>query len=166
MGSGHPLNVERQLPRTGSFGPPKSAAGTRTIGLSELASYALRSQRNRQVADRLRPGARWANDRDLVFTTSLGSPFGMRSIWYAFREASDRAGVRRIRFHDLRHACATLLLTAGEEPAVISKVLGHADYRTTLKVYAHLDPKRAKAAARRIDAALGRTLPVLHEVAT
>ena len=74
--------------------------------------------------------------------------------------------MRRIRFHDLRHACATLLLTAGEELAVISKVLGHSDYGTTLKVYAHLDPKRAKAAAGRIDAALGRTLPILEDVAT
>ena len=46
------------------------------------------------------------------------------------------------------------------------KVLGHADYGTTLKVYAHLDPKRAKAAAGRIDAALGRTLPALEDIAT
>jgi len=49
--------------------------------------------------------------------------------------------------------------------AVISKVLGHPDYGTTLKVYAHLDSKRARAAASRIDAALGRTLPDLDEVA-
>lgn len=48
---------------------------------------------------------------------------------------------------------------------MISKVLGHADYGTTLKVYAHLDPKRAKAAAGRIDVALGRTLPDLADVA-
>jgi integrase len=89
----------------------------------------------------------------------------MRTIWFAFREATDLAGVRRVRFHDLRHACATLLLTAGEEHAVISKVLGHSDYGTTLKVYAHLDPKRAKAAAGRIDAALGRTLPALEDLA-
>jgi integrase len=73
---------------------------------------------------------------------------------------------RPARFHDLRHATATLLLTGGEELAVISKVLGHADYGTTLKVYAHLDPKRARAAASRIDAALGRSLPNLEEVAT
>jgi integrase len=86
--------------------------------------------------------------------------------WHAFRDATDGAGVRRIRFHDLRRACATLLLTAGEELAVISKALGHADHGTTLKVYAHLDPKRAKAAAGRIDAALGRTLPTLAEFAT
>ncbi len=49
---------------------------------------------------------------------------------------------------------------------MISTVLGHSDYGTTLKVYAHLDPKRARAAAGRIDAALGRTLRVLEEVAT
>lgn len=74
--------------------------------------------------------------------------------------------MRHIRLHDLRYACATLLLTAGEELAVVSKVPGHVDYGTTLKVYAHLDPKRAKAAAGRIEVALGRTLPALEDVAT
>ena len=87
-------------------------------------------------------------------------------MWEAFGRASDRAGVRRVRFHDLRHCCATLLLTGGEELAVISKVLGHSDYGTTLKVYAHLVPKRARVAASRIDAALGRTLPEVEELAT
>ena len=87
----------------------------------------------------------------------LGSSVDIEgALWCAFADATTKAGVRPIRIHDLRHACATLLLTAGEELAVISKVLGHADYSTTLKVYAHLDPKRAKAAAGRIDAALGR----------
>jgi integrase len=100
-----------------------------------------------------------------VFTTDVGSAIGFRSLWHAFQKATTRAMVRPIRFHDLRHACATLLLTGGEELAVISKVLGHSDYGTTLKVYAHLDPKRAKAAAGRIDAALGRTLPDVEDIA-
>jgi integrase len=160
------LKVERQLLRNGTFGQPKSAAGVRTIGLSDLATYALRTQRNQQIGDRFRAKTRWKNADDLVFTTSLGTHLRIWPVWQAFHTASVRSGVRRIRFHDLRHACATLLLTAGEELAVISKVLGHADYGTTLKVYAHLDPKRAKAAAGRIDAALGRTLPVLEETAT
>ena len=160
------LTVAHQLLRHGSFAPPKSAAGLRTIGLSDLATYALRSQRRAQAAQRLRAGRRWGDSRGLVFTTDTGAHLGWRPIWHAFQVATGRAGVRRIRFHDLRHACATLLLTAGEELAVICKVLGHADYGTTLKVYAHLDPKRAKAAALRIDAALGRTLPLLEEVAT
>jgi integrase len=158
--------VERQLLRDGTFGQPKSSAGVRTIGLSDLATYALQAQRNQQVTDRFRAKARSQNPDNLVFTTSLGSRLGIRAVWHAFRDATDGAGVRRIRFHDLRHACAILLLTAGEELEVISKVLGHAGYGTTLKVYAHLDPTRAKAAAGRIDAALGRTLATLAEVAT
>jgi len=151
------LRVERQLLRNGTFGQPKSTAGLRTIGLSELATHTLRMQRNQQISDRFRAKTRRTNRDDLVFTTCLGTHLGIWPVWQAFRTASDRAGVRRIRFHDLRHACATLLLTGGEELAVISKVLGNADYGTTLKVYAHLDPKRAKAAAGRIDSALGRT---------
>jgi integrase len=160
------LAVRRQLLRDDTDAPPKSAAGVRTIGLSDLAVYTLRTQRRVQAAQRLRAGGRWVNDDERVFTTWLGSPVAFRSLWHAFRLATDRAGVRRIRFHDLRHACATLLLTGGEELAVISKVLGHSDYGTTLKVYAHLDPKRAKAAASRIDAALGRSLPELEDIAT
>ena len=73
--------------------------------------------------------------------------------------------MRPIRFHDLRYACATLLLTGGEQIEVISKVLGYADYGTTLKVYAHLDPKRAKVAASRIDVALARTIPAVDDLA-
>ena len=104
-----------------------------------------------------------AGTEELVFTTSRGTSPTAWALWSAFADATTKAAVRPIRIHDLRHACATLLLTAGEELAVISKVLGHADYSTTLKVYAHLDPKRAKAAAGRIDAALGRQ-PAAAEV--
>lgn len=110
------------------------------------------------------PAGRVTGTDDLVFTTSRGTSPTAWALWCAFSDATTKAGVRSIRIHDLRHACATLLLTAGEELAVISKVLGHADYSTTLKVYAHLDPKRAKAAAWRIDAALGRQ-PVTAEAA-
>jgi Phage integrase family len=57
-------------------------------------------------------------------------------------------------FHDMRHAFATLLLEAGEEVAVISKMLGHADYSTTVDVYSHLSTERSRVAAARIDALL------------
>lgn len=147
-----------------AFGPTKSEAGVPTIGLNALAVEAFRAQRKRQAEDRLRAGSQWSNPHELVFMTSRGTSPTAWALWCAFADATTKAGVRPIRIHDLRHACATLLLTAGEELAVISKVLGHADYSTTLKVYAHLDPKRAKAAAGRIDAALGRT-PAAAEAA-
>jgi integrase len=63
--------------------------------------------------------------------------------------------VRRQRFHDMRHASATMLLDAGEEIAVISKkMLGHADYSTTVDVYSHLSTERSRVAAGRIDGLL------------
>ena len=73
-------------------------------------------------------------------------------------------GSERQRFHDLRHAFATLLLDAGEEVAVISKMLGHADYSTTVDVYSHLSADRSRVAAARIDGLLKRR-EVLEEVA-
>jgi integrase len=58
------------------------------------------------------------------------------------------------RFHDLRHACATLLLEAGEDLGVVSKLLGHANLATTADVYAHLTPAMGQRAAERIDGVL------------
>ena len=68
--------------------------------------------------------------------------------------------MRRIRFHDLRHAFATILFDEGEELGSIAAALGHTSVDTTKRVYAHLLPKRARATATRIDAALGRRLEV------
>lgn len=137
---------------------PKSAAGKRTIGITDLTVWALRAQRRQQATDRLKHG--WANDDNLVFTTERGGPLHRRVVWDAFKERARRAGARPIRYHDPRHACATLMMTGGEELAVISMVLGHADYSTTLRVYAHLDPDRARVAAARIDEALHRSIPL------
>jgi site-specific recombinase XerD len=81
-------------------------------------------------------------------------PVQWRSLDASFVRAQARAGVRRQRFHDMRHAFATLLLEAGEEVAVISKMLGHADYSTTVDVYSHLSTERSRVAAARIDALL------------
>ena len=67
------MKVEGQLLRDGSYGQPKSReAGVRTIGLSDLATYALRAQRNQQVTDHFRAKTGSASTDNLVFTTSLG----------------------------------------------------------------------------------------------
>ena len=70
--------------------------------------------------------------------------------------AQERAGVRRVRFHDMRHAFATLPLDADEEIAVISKMLGHADFSTTVDVHSHLSTERSRVAAASVDGLLKR----------
>ena len=127
--------------------------GRRTFGLPELALYALRAQKAQQARERIAVGSSW-HDEGYVFATKDGRPMQWRSLAAAFVRAQERAGVRRQRFHDMRHAFATLLLDAGEEIAVISKMLGHTDYSTTVDVYSHLSTERSRVAAARIDGLL------------
>jgi integrase len=149
------VRIAGQLSRGRELAEVKTERGRRTFGLPELARYALRAQRVQQARDRLAAGSRW-QDGDYVFTMKDGRPVGWRSLDAAFVRAQARAGVRRQRFHDMRHAFATLLLDAGEEVAVISKMLGHADYSTTVDVYSHLSRERSRVAAARIDGLLKR----------
>jgi len=69
-------------------------------------------------------------------------------------KAQQRAGLRRQRLHDLRHAYATLMLENGVDLAVVTKSLGHANISTTADVYAHFTTAMADDAAARIDAIL------------
>jgi integrase len=65
------------------------------------------------------------------------------------------AGLPEIRFHDLRHTCATLLLRQGVNPRFVQELLGHADISLTLNTYSHVLPDMGDAAAGGMDAALG-----------
>ena len=82
----------------------------------------------------------------------------------ALFDASDReAGVRRIRFHDLRHTCASLLLAQGVPPRVVMDVLGHSQFAMTTDLYSHVMPTALREAADAMDRALGgeRESPLL-----
>ena len=79
-------------------------------------------------------------DGDFVFTTKVGEPLDTSTLTRAFQAALRRAGLPRQRFHDLRHACATLHLEAGEELLVVSRMLGHSTISTTADIYAHITP--------------------------
>ena len=102
------LTVRRQYTRADTFAEPKSAAGVRTIGIMDLALWALRAQSRQQAIDRLAHG--WANTENLIFTTARGARLHHRVATGAFVSRTQAAGLRRIRFHDLRHACATLMM--------------------------------------------------------
>jgi len=91
----------------------------------------------------------------LVFATTIGTvvnPSNLRN--RSFKSLLGRAGLRSIRFHDLRHTCATLLLSRNVNPKVVSEMLGHASVSITLDIYSHLLPDMQEKAAQALEEAL------------
>jgi len=151
------LAVRRTLSRgkggTWEMGQPKTASGRRSIALPASCAGALRKHRAAQNATRLRLGELWEDHR-FVFMNETGGPLHVNSLVGHFRKLIDAAGVPIIRFHDLRHTSATLLLAAGEHPKIVAERLGHSDVSITLNRYSHVTPDMQRAAADRLDAAI------------
>jgi integrase len=93
---------------------------------------------------------------DYVFATRHGRPLMARNVLRGLHRHLERAGLRRQRFHDLRHAYATLLLEDGEDLGVISRTLGHSQIATTADIYTHLTPAMLERTALRMDGVLAR----------
>jgi integrase len=123
------------------FGEPKTVRSRRNIPLPASVRTALTEHRRRQGAERLKAGPAYQNN-DLVFAMSDGRPVLLRTLdRLHFKPTLKRAGLSQtIRLYDLRHTCATLLLSAGEHPKVVSERLGHASITLTLDVYSHVLP--------------------------
>jgi integrase len=140
---------------TRQLAEPKTDQSHRTIRLGSEVAAALRDHRRVQLEDRIRAGSAWV-DTGHVFATATGRPLDGTNVTHRFQAALKRAGMRRQRFHDLRHASATLRLEQGEELAVVSKILGHASITTTANVYGHLTDAMLDRAAERMDGILSR----------
>ena len=129
--------VRQSLQRLGGrlvFGPVESDESERVIGLPAPCLAALREHKIRQEAERKVTGERW-QDFGLVFTTGHGTPIEPRNLNRHFVRLLDAAGLRRVRFHDLRHSCATLLDEQGVPIEKIQDVLGHSSPTITKLIY-------------------------------
>jgi integrase len=116
---------------------------------------ALRAHRARQLEERLAAGPLWT-DHGLVFTNRVGRPLDPCALAHRdFPRLLQRAGLPRIRFHDLRHTYATLALLNGERPKVVQETLGHSTIILPLDTYAHLLPEMQEDAVARLDRLLG-----------
>ena len=152
------LRVENQLQRVDkklTLVPPKTAKSRRTLVMPSLIVDALSKHQKRQVAEKIWAGSTWT-ETDLVFANKIGGPTQARRVIEQFHQALDRAGMRRIRFHDLRHSCATLLLVQGVSPRVVMEVLGHSEIALTMNAYSHVVPELQREAAQRMQDILER----------
>lgn len=132
---------------------PKAPESLRTIALPDIALEALKDHRSRQRQERLAVGPGWT-ELDLVFTTKRGQPIHSRVAYATFQRVLKAAGLRPQRFHDLRHCCATLLLTQGVHPRLVMEALGHSDVSITLKTYSHVLTELKRQTAIQMDAVL------------
>ncbi|MBI2862918.1 MAG: site-specific integrase [Chloroflexi bacterium] len=152
------LYVRQQLGRTKAeglkLGEPKTAKGRRSVALPVVALNALREHRRAQLEERLLAGSEW-KDSDLVFVNHFGGPLERQNILRrSFVPLLEKAGLPRIRFHDLRHSAATLLLSQGVSAKVIQERLGHSQISVTMDVYAYVLPNLQREAADKLDALL------------
>ena len=131
---------------------PKSLRGRRTIALGATAVAALERQREHQRIEREAAGPRW-EEHGLVFTSTVGTPLNEDRVLIHLNAMQRQAGVRRTRFHDLRHTHTTALLLAGVPVHVVAARLGD-DPVTILRTYAHLLPTTQREAADRFEAIL------------
>jgi integrase len=132
----------------------KTRRSRRRIALTPSVCDALRRHRAQLKEERLALGQAW-NDYDLVFPNAIGYPLDERSmVRYWFRPLLKKAGLPLIRFHDLRHTAATLLLLAGVHPKVVSEMLGHASIAITLDLYSHVLPDMQREATMAMERVL------------
>jgi integrase len=132
------LHVVRTLSKTNRgvvFNPPKTAKGRRSVGLTQLAVEALGKHKINQEKEKVG----WHRDHGLVFPNIHGEPRTQRGpMLEALRKVLKENGLPEIRFHDLRHTCATLLLSKNVNPKIVSEMLGQGDVAFTLSVYSHV----------------------------
>jgi integrase len=151
------LQVRRTLAITknGSvFTSPKTSGSRRSVKLTLRATEALRSHLERQLAEIDRVGSLWS-ENGLIFASEIGEPLNRHNLTRrSFKPLLKRAGLPKVRFHDLRHTCATLLLTLNVNPKIVSEMLGHSSIAITLDTYSHVLPNMRDQAAAAMEEAL------------
>jgi integrase len=129
---------------------PKTEYSSEPLSISQAMVSVLRAHRIEQHKERLQAGDKWQG-HGLVFCQPNGSPLVANNIGRDFAVLCRRAGVRRIRFHDLRHTYSAQLIDQGVPVTVVQRRLRHAKASTTMDMYGHAMPESERAAAELTD---------------
>ena len=137
------LQVKRTVDFIPRFGfvetEPKSKKGRRNILLAGFVTEALQAHRLHQAELRQHLGMTWI-EKDLVFTNGHGDYFSPNTLLKIFGRILKQTGLPHVRFHDLRHSAATILLAMGVHPKIVQEILGHSQISMTFDRYAHMLP--------------------------
>jgi integrase len=155
------LRVLRSLQRISGklqFTETKTPKSRRTLPLPQYAVRALRAHRVHQLEERLAAGSAWIDGGlDLVFSNRTGGPVEPVNLRRAYKRVLGRAGLPSIRFQDLRHSAASLMLAQGVPLKTIQEILGHSSIAVTSGFYAHLGEQLKREAADAMDRVFGQT---------
>lgn len=132
------------------YGETKRAGSRRIIRLQNWLLAKLKDLKQRQTENPVVDPEEWPEAVDLIFVTEFGRPVNVNSLIYKhFKPILKRAGLPNVRLYDLRHTAATLALTVGVSPKVVSEQLGHTSAAFTLDVYLHVLPSHAGRCCRK-----------------
>jgi integrase len=135
------LNFKKQL-QVGT----KTAAGTRSISISPLVADEIK-KRIQIIEEERRATGESYNNLGFLICAKSGLPIPKHHIHKLWTRLLEKTGMRKIRFHDLRHTCASLLLTLGIHPKVVQERLGHTSFKITMDLYSHLMPNMQSEAS-------------------
>ena len=152
------LRVGRALVREGgrhTIGETKTRRGRRQINLTPRMVNALKTHRKNQLEEKMKLAGLY-KDHGLIFATGVGTPVNPENlVKRSFKPLLKKSGLPEIRFHDLRHTCATIYLGRSIHPKFVQELLGHATIAMTLDTYSHYLPSMGDQAAAAMEAAIG-----------
>lgn len=133
------------------FGETKTAKSRRNIPLSDDVIESLKTHRRNQLEARMKLGSEYQN-LDLIFASEIGTPLQRRNVIKRhYKPLLKKAGLPDITLYELRHTTATLLLSEGENPKIVSERLGHSSVVLTLDTYSHVLPTMQEEATAKLE---------------
>ena len=148
------IQISQSLVQIGGkmkFGPPKTKEGEREIEFTKDMNSRLKKHKQQQNKRKMKLGPSWEGEHELVFPATNGAPLRHRNLRREFNQLIEKAGVPQVRFHSLRHSCATLLLEQNEHPKIVKKLLGHSSIETTLDTYSHVSTDLQARACQKLE---------------